>query len=130
MKKLMLKENRVTYDTGWEQALRDGEAVLVEHEGRAIAAVVPMEEYEAFRAWKAKQQPEPMPLWREDQTLEEIVAEIKRRGPGVPNVREATASLAELLAKVPSDPSFDLKEWERDWAKVEAEIEEEDHREP
>ena len=57
-----------------------------------------------------------------ERTPEEVVADIKLRGPGVPDVREATASLAELLANAPHDPDFNLEEWNREWAKIEAEI--------
>jgi hypothetical protein len=128
VRKLTLKENRVIYDASLEQALRDGEAVILEREGRAIAAVLPWEEYEVFRAWKATQQPGLKAIWREDRTLEEIVADIQRRGPGVPNVTEVTASLANLLRQAPHDPDFDLEEWKREWARIEAEIEANDHR--
>ncbi|MCS6909305.1 MAG: hypothetical protein NZM11_01870 [Anaerolineales bacterium] len=123
MRKLALKENRIAYDAGLEQALREGEAVILEREGRAVAAVLPWEEYEAFRAWKAAQQTVPGMLWREDRTLEEVIADIRRRGPGVSNMRPATASLAELLQNSPHNADFDLEEWSREWAKIEAEIE-------
>lgn len=123
MKKLVLKENRVTYDAGLERSLREGESVIIEHEGRAVAAMVPMEEYEAFRAWKATQQRDLPRLRPANWTLEELVADIKRRGPGVPNFREATASLAEALRSAPHDPDFNLEEWNREWTKIEAEIE-------
>ena len=130
MKTLVLKENQVIYETAITESLREGEAVILERDGHPIAALVPIEQYEAFRAWKENQQTMTPIGWSEDRTIEEVVADIKRRGPGVPNFREATASFADLLANAPHDPDFNLEAWEREWAKVEAEIEAEDEREP
>ena len=123
MKTLVLKENQVIYETAITESLREGEAVILERDGHPIAALVPIEEYEAFRAWKENQQTMTPIDWSEDRTIEEVVADIKKRGPGVPNFREATASFADLLANAPHDPDFNLEAWEREWAKVEAEIE-------
>jgi len=123
MKTLVLKENQVIYEAAIDESLREGEAVILERDGRPVAALGPIEQYEAFRAWKENQQTMTPIGWSEDRTIEEVVADIKRRGPGVPNFREATASLADLLANAPHDPDFNLEEWEREWAKVEAEIE-------
>ncbi len=55
-------------------------------------------------------------------TLEKVVAEIKSMEPNPANFYPATQSLADLLVNSPDDPSFDLKEWNREWAIVEAEI--------
>jgi len=126
MKTLVLKENQVIYETAITESLREGEAVILERDGHPIAALVPIEEYEAFRAWKENQQTMTPIDWSEDRTIEEVVADIKKRGPGVPNFREATASFADLLANAPHDPDFNLEAWEREWANVEAEIEADD----
>ena len=75
---------------------------------------MPYAEYQAQRST--------LPVNWFEQTPEEVVADIKRQGPGVPNVRRATASLRELLENSPSDPDFDLEEWTREWAKIEAEM--------
>ena len=124
MKTLALKDNQIIYEAAVDETLRQGEAVILERDGRPVAALVSIGEYEAFRAWREGRQQKAVPRdWPEDRTLEEVVADIKRRGPGVPNVREPTASLAELLANAPHDPDFNLEAWEREWAKVEAEIE-------
>ena len=131
MKTLTLKENQVVYEAAIDESLRGGEVVILERDGHPVAALVPIEEYKAFRAWRESRQQDIVPYnWPEDRTLEEVVADIKKRGPGVPNFREATASLAELLANAPHDPDFNLEEWEREWAKIDAEIEAEDEREP
>jgi predicted DNA-binding protein len=55
-------------------------------------------------------------------SLEEIVAKIKATPSDPSNIHPATQSLAELLAASPEDPSFDLEEWNREWATVEAEM--------
>jgi hypothetical protein len=41
----------------------------------------------------------------------------------VPKIRRATASLQELLENSPVDPNFDIAQWQREWAAIEAEIE-------
>jgi len=64
-------------------------------------------------------------LRREDffPTPEQVVAKIKAL-PKNPNaIRPAQGSLAEALRNAPHDPDFNLEEWNRAWAKVEAEIE-------
>lgn len=129
MKTLTLKENQVIYAAAIGESLREGEAIILESDGRPIAAIVPIDEYHAFRAWRVSRQQEVVPHdWPEDRTLEEVVADIQRRGPGVPNFREATASLADLLANAPHDPDFDLEEWEREWGKIDSEIEAKDEQ--
>ena len=130
MKTLVVKENQVVYQAAIDESLREGEPVILERDGRPIAVLVPIEEYETFRVWKARQQADELGNWPDDRTLEEVVADIKGRGPGSPNVRRPTASLAELLANSPHDPDFDLEEWQREWARVETEIETEDASQP
>ena len=123
MKTLTLKENQVIYATSIETSLRAGEVIIFERDGRPIAALMPIEEYEEYQAWR---QARPVPVAShglEDRALEEVVDEIIRRGPGIPNVRKATTSLADYLKNAPHDPDFNLEEWNREWAKIEAEIE-------
>jgi len=128
MKTLALKENQALYEVMKNEALPLREPIILEQNGRPVAALVPMEEYEEFQAWRQRARSMPIaPDWPEDRTLEEVVAEIKRLGPGHV-VREPTASLAELLAHAPEDPGFNLEEWEREWAKINAEIEALDER--
>jgi predicted DNA-binding protein len=55
-------------------------------------------------------------------SLEEVVAKIRATPSDPSNIHPATQSLAELLAASPEDPSFDLEEWNREWAAVEAEV--------
>jgi hypothetical protein len=121
LKTLTLKENQTLYEVIAQQSPVD-EPLVLEQGGRRIAVLLPPEEYEAYRAWRQVRLTDAAPMWADDRTLEDVVADIKRRGPGVPNYREATASLKELLENAPHDPDFNLEEWTRDWARVEAEM--------
>ena len=120
MKTLVLKENQVLYEVV-AQAAGD-ETIIIERDGRPVYVLMPYAEYEALRASRQTQQA-PRLDWSEDRTLEDVVADIQRRGPGIPNVRRATTSLADHLRNAPHDPDFNLEEWQREWAKIEAEIE-------
>jgi|WetSurMetagenome_2_1015567.scaffolds.fasta_scaffold75394_3 hypothetical protein len=127
MKTLTLKENQTLYEVIAQQSPVD-EPLVLEQGGRRIAVLLPPDEYEAYRAWR---QAESIHIdWSEGRTLEDVVADIKRRGPGIPNYREATVSLKDLLENTSHDPTFNLEEWEREWAKINAEIEADDEREP
>jgi len=56
-------------------------------------------------------------------TLEEVMAKIKATPPNPAAIHHATGSLAEYLAKTNLiDPDFDVEAWNRDWARVEAEM--------
>lgn len=55
-------------------------------------------------------------------TPEEVVARIRAGHPNPDALRAATTSLAEALRSAPQAPDFDLGQWERGWAAVEAEI--------
>jgi hypothetical protein len=123
---LVLKENQILYEVVAQEA--GDETIIIEHDGHPAYVLMPYAEYEALRA---SRQPQPVFHldWSVERTLEDVVADIKRRGPGIPNVREPTASLAELLENSPHDPDFNLEEWTREWEKTNAEIEAEDERE-
>ncbi|HEX6291403.1 MAG TPA: hypothetical protein VFZ66_19625 [Herpetosiphonaceae bacterium] len=55
-------------------------------------------------------------------TTDDIVARIKATPPNPQNIRPARGSLADALRDEPGNPDFDLDQWERDWAEVEAEM--------
>jgi len=70
-------------------------------------------------------------LWQEDffLTPEWVVAKI-RALPANPNaIRPAQGSLVEALQNAAHDPDFNLEEWEREWAAVEAEMQAMEDRE-
>jgi antitoxin (DNA-binding transcriptional repressor) of toxin-antitoxin stability system len=129
MKTLELKENQVVYDAETRQALTWRDPIILTQHGQRVAALLPIEEYDAYVAWRAAQQEVIEFDWSEDRTIEDVVADIKRRGPGIPNFREATASLKDLLENSPHDPDFNLEEWQREWDKINAEIEANDESE-
>jgi hypothetical protein len=63
----------------------------------------------------------PLEVPRDDYTPEEVVEFIRKTTPNPSQIRPATANLAELLSAAPTDPSFDLESWQRQWSEVEAE---------
>jgi hypothetical protein len=42
--------------------------------------------------------------------------------PSPAQFRPASGNLADVLGAAPSDPSFDLESWKRQWSSVEAEL--------
>jgi hypothetical protein len=58
----------------------------------------------------------------EEDELEALVARIKATPPNPTSIRPATGSLIEALKNSPEDPDFDLETWNREWAKIEAEL--------
>lgn len=56
-------------------------------------------------------------------TPEEVVAKIKAMPPDPEAIHPATGSLVEVLKNAPQEPTdFDLQQWNREWAAVEAEM--------
>jgi hypothetical protein len=55
-------------------------------------------------------------------TPEELVDFIRKTPPNPTQLRPATENLADLLKAAPSDPAFDLENWQRQWSEVEAEV--------
>jgi hypothetical protein len=61
-------------------------------------------------------------LEQDNDSLDKVVGEIKTMGPNPASFHPATQSLADLLTNAPDDPSFDLEEWNREWAWAETEM--------
>ena len=59
---------------------------------------------------------------KRQQTLREVVGRIRRMPASPHGLRPARGSLAEALKKAPSDPAFNLSEWQLTWSLVEAEL--------
>jgi hypothetical protein len=55
-------------------------------------------------------------------TPEDVVARILTLPPKPQNIRPAVGSLSDALRESKPDYSFDLEEWKRNWAAVEAEM--------
>lgn len=52
MKKVTLKETRAPYTLAIDDETLSREIVILERDGQPVAALVPIAEYEAFRAWQ------------------------------------------------------------------------------
>ena len=55
-------------------------------------------------------------------SLSQVIAEIKMSHPNPTAFHPATQSLADKLANSPVDPTFDAQAWNREWARIEAEM--------
>ena len=55
-------------------------------------------------------------------TIAEVVARIKATPPNPAMITAPQGDLAEALRNGPTDPNFDLKTWEQEWAQAEAEL--------
>jgi hypothetical protein len=58
----------------------------------------------------------------QSETPGEVAARIQATTPNSPQVRLATANLAELLRTSPHDPGFEPESWKREWAAIDAEM--------
>jgi antitoxin (DNA-binding transcriptional repressor) of toxin-antitoxin stability system len=66
---VVLKEAQALYTLSLEADTLGQETVILEREGRPVAAVVPFAEYEAFVAWRRRQEEEEE-FWREQEEWE------------------------------------------------------------
>jgi plasmid stability protein len=55
-------------------------------------------------------------------TPEEVVARTQATAPSAPQIRSATANLADVLNSATGDPCFELESWSRQWSSVEADL--------
>lgn len=60
MKKVTLRESKAPYTLAVDDETLAQEPVILERDGRPMAVIVPLAEYEAFRAWRTAAQ-EPWP---------------------------------------------------------------------
>ena len=63
----------------------------------------------------------PAEILKDDGTPEEAVKLIRTTPANPAQIRPATANLADVLQAAPSDPTFDLESWQRQWSEVQAE---------
>jgi hypothetical protein len=59
---------------------------------------------------------------REECTPEEVVGLIRRTPANPTQIRPAAINLADALQAAPSDPTFNLESWQRQWSEAEAEL--------
>lgn len=72
---LSLKETQAPYTLTLDEVTLAEETVIVEQEGRPVAAVVPIAEYEAFVAWRQRQE-DAEEFWRKWEEWEREWAEL------------------------------------------------------
>ena len=60
-------------------------------------------------------------------TPEEAVEQICMTPANPGQIRPATMNLADVLQAAPSDPTFDLASWQRQWSEVEKELKSSTH---
>jgi hypothetical protein len=56
----------------------------------------------------------------DDCTPEEAVGRIRRTPANPMQIRPSATDLADVLRAAPSDPTFNLESWQREWSEVEA----------
>jgi prevent-host-death family protein len=101
--------NRVAYG---------GERIILTSRGKPKAALVSIDDLERLRQSEGAGR---TPLSQID-SLDDLVAAIRRLPPGHDTYEPARGSLAAALAAQPADPTFDLQAWNAGWARVEAEM--------
>jgi hypothetical protein len=72
---VVLKEAQAPYTLSLEADMLGRETVILEREGRPVAAVVPFAEYEAFAAWRQRREEE-AEFWPEQEEWEREWAEL------------------------------------------------------
>ena len=101
--------NRVAYG---------GERIILTSRGKPKAALVSIEDFERLRR---AEDIDPAPLSQAD-SLDDLVAAIRRLPPGRDTYEPARGSLTSALAAQPAPPTFDMNAWRAEWARVEAEM--------
>jgi len=88
MKKLILKDAQAPYNLSLDDTLLADEVVILEKEGRPVAALIPMTEYAAFQAWREEErrrqahQAEKAAIEREHAAFRQILPELLKQYPG------------------------------------------------
>ncbi len=60
---------------------------------------------------------------RKDDCTPQEAVELIRTTPGNPTqIRPATVDLIDVLRSAPTDPTFDLESWQRQWSALEIEL--------
>jgi PHD/YefM family antitoxin component YafN of YafNO toxin-antitoxin module len=109
MKRVTLREDRAPYLVD-EEILSD-EPVIVERNGQAVAAVIPMADYEAFLAWRATlDEPWPGEPPRTSEGDLEALAAVERIRTMFPPVDAETARLLTSPGQFLLDYRLDLEE--------------------
>ena len=109
MKRVTLREERAPYIVNEE--IWVGEPVIVERNGQAVAAVIPMADYEAFRAWQAAiEEPWPGEPPRTPEGDLEALAAVERIRTMLPPLDAETARLLTTPGELLLDYRLDLED--------------------
>lgn len=88
MKKLTLREAQAPYNIALDDTFLTNEVVILEKDGQAVAALVPMAEYAAFQAWREEEkhrqarQAEEAAIEREHAAFQRMLPELLKQYPG------------------------------------------------
>jgi hypothetical protein len=88
MEKIVLREAQAPYTLMIDNKALHDETVIVEQNGQPVAVLVPIGEYQAFRAWRQRQnlddQPSPQQaaFERERTDFQHLLPELRRSNPG------------------------------------------------
>ena len=109
MKRVTLREERAPYIVNEE--IWVGEPVIVERNGQAVAAVIPMADYEAFLAWQAAiEEPWPGEPPRTPEGDLEALAAVDRIRTMLPPLDAETARLLTTPGELLLDYRLDLED--------------------
>jgi len=109
MKRVTLREERAPYIVNEE--IWVGEPVIVERNGQAVAAVIPMADYEAFLAWQAAiEEPWPGEPPRTPEGDLEALAAVERIRTMLPPLDAETARLLTTPGELLLDYRLDLED--------------------
>lgn len=109
MKRVTLREERAPYMVNEE--IWVGEPVIVERNGQAVAAVIPMADYEAFLAWQAAiEEPWPGEPPRTPEGDLEALAAVERIRTMLPPLDAETARLLTTPGELLLDYRLDLED--------------------
>jgi PHD/YefM family antitoxin component YafN of YafNO toxin-antitoxin module len=109
MKRVTLREDRAPYVV--DEEILSGEPVIMERNGQAVAAVIPMADYEAFLAWRATvDEPWPGEPPRTPEGDLEALAAVERIRTMFPPVDAETARLLTSPGQFLLDYRLDLEE--------------------
>jgi len=92
MKKITLRESKAPYTLAVDDETLAQEPVILERDGRPMAVIVPLAEYQAFRTWRAvMQEPWPEEPPRTPEGDLEALAAVERIGAMFPPLDDETA---------------------------------------
>lgn len=88
MKQLALKEPSAPYTVTLDNDILKDEAMLIDSNGKPLGIIIPMDEYNAYKEWRASHSSDALPasnsLAREKQAFEQLKPELLKQHHGKP----------------------------------------------